>query len=190
MVHLDRITTRSGDDGTTALGDGRRLAKDHPLVAALGTLDEVNALLGVLRAVGLPAAIDALTERVQQDCFDLGADLCCPPGTPIGERVHRIGTAEIDRLESWIATHNAELPALRSFVLPGGTLSAAHWHVLRTVVRRAERDLVTAARSGDPAVNPACGVYLNRLSDLCFILARVANDQGRTDQLWIPARSS
>lgn len=187
MVHLDRITTRSGDDGTTALGDGRRLAKDHPLIAALGALDEVNAVLGVLRAIGLPAATDAIAERLQQDLFDLGADLCCPPGTPIGARVHRLGTPEVDRLDAWIAAHNALLPPLRSFVLPGGTSAAAQWHVARTIVRRAERDLVTAARGGDPAVNPVCGIYLNRLSDLCFILARCANDDGRADMLWLPA---
>ncbi len=188
MVHLDRITTRTGDDGTTALGDGRRVAKDHPLIIALGSIDEVNSVLGVLRSGGLPLTIDAVVARLQQDCFDLGADLCCPPGTPIGERVHRLGTVEIERLEGWIAHENAHLPALTSFILPGGTPAAAHWHLARTIARRAERDLVTAARHADPTVNPACLLYLNRLSDLCFILSRRCNDDGKNDQLWIPAR--
>jgi cob(I)alamin adenosyltransferase len=190
MVRIDRVSTRSGDDGSTGLGDGRRQPKDDVLIAALGSVDEANSWLGLIRSEGLPPAIDAVAERIQQDLFDLGADLCCPPGTAIGERVHRLGEGELHRLDAWLAEHNAVLPALSSFVLPGGSRSAAQWHVLRTVARRAEREVITAHRRGDPAVNPQCIRYLNRLSDLCFVLARRANDDGRADVLWVPAKDA
>lgn len=186
-MRLDQITTRGGDDGTTALGDGRRLAKDDPLIQAIGAVDEANSILGCLRSLAAGAASERIA-GLQHELFDLGADLCCPAGTPVGERVHRIGAAELARLDAWITEVNAGLEPLRSFVLPGGSPASAWWHLARTVVRRAERDVISAARRGDPPVNEACIRYLNRCSDLCFVLARQANGDGRGDVLWIPAR--
>ena len=169
MVHLDRITTRTGDDGSTALGDGRRLPKDDILVQALGAVDEANAVFGCLRQVVDGVEADLIL-ALQQELFDLGADLCCPPGSPVGAMVHRLGKAEITAMEDRIAAANAGVAAMTSFVLPGGTAAAAWGH---------------AARRGDPAINSACLQYLNRLSDLCFIHARRAN--GADEVLWIPA---
>lgn len=184
MVHLDRITTRTGDDGSTALGDGRRLPKDDILIQALGAIDEANAVLGCLRQVVEGTEAD-LVLAIQQELFDLGADLCCPPGSTVGAMVHRLGKAEVTAMEARIAAANAGVAPMTSFVLPGGTAAAAWWHLARTVVRRAERDLVGAARRGDPPINSACLQYLNRLSDLCFVHARRAN--GADEVLWVPA---
>lgn len=187
MVHIDAVTTRTGDDGTSALGDGRRFAKDDALFAAMGSIDEVNSVIGCVRAAGLPTEVDVIAARLQQDLFDLGADLCCPAGTPIGGKIHRIGAVELQRLDGFIATYQAQLQPLDSFVLPGGSALASWWHLARTVARRAERDLVTAYRRGEPPVNDGCIKYCNRLSDLCFVLARMANDVGRSDVKWVPA---
>ncbi len=182
MVRLTRIYTRTGDDGTTGLGDGSRLAKHALRIAAYGTVDELSSQLGVVRADGA-GELDALLRDVQNDLFDVGADLCVP-GAEGGLRVRPGYTAA---LEQAIDRHNATLEPLSSFVLPGGAPLAARLHVARTVCRRAER-LVSelVAHEGAERVNGEVLRYLNRLSDLLFVLARVANDGGRADVLWRP----
>ncbi|MBV9736509.1 MAG: cob(I)yrinic acid a,c-diamide adenosyltransferase [Acidisphaera sp.] len=179
MVRIDRVVTRGGDAGETSLGDGARVPKDAPRVAAFGTVDEANAVIGVLR-LGVDAETDAMLARIQNDLFDTGADLCVPGAA--GERL-RLTDAPSARLEAEIAAMNAGLPALASFVLPGGTPAAAQAHVARTVVRRAERLVVALARA--EAVNPAVVRYLNRLSDHLFVLARRLN-AAAGDVLWVP----
>ena len=187
MVTLNRITTRTGDQGTTGLADGSRVAKDHPLIAAIGSVDEANSLLGVVR---LDAPLSELPQ-IQNDLFDLGADLATPPGSPWEAKIPRITDAQVARLEAWSEAANATIAPLTSFVLPAGSRAAAWLHLARTVVRRAERDLV-AAQHADPerAWNPNCLRYLNRLSDVCFIWARGANDNGKSDVLWVPGAGS
>lgn len=188
MVYLSRIYTRTGDAGQTALGDGTRVAKDHPRVAAYGSVDELNAVLGLLIAAGPPAEV-GLLNSIQNDLFDVGADLCVPetpPGGAEGQRL-RVSEAQATRLEAAIDRLNAGLPPLTSFVLPGGTPAAAWCHLARTVCRRAERDVVALA--GRERINPQVIVYLNRLSDFLFVLARVYNDRGRADVLWVPGKN-
>lgn len=180
MVRLDRITTRGGDRGETSLGDGTRLAKDAARIEAIGAVDEANAALGVLR-LHTSGAADATLARAQNDLFDLGADLAVPG--EMGERL-RLTDAPTEGLEADSAALNAKLPPLKSFVLPGGSAAAAHAHVARTVVRRAERRVVTLA--GLEPLNPAIMRYLNRLSDYLFILGRHLNDDGAGDVLWTP----
>ncbi len=180
MVKLDVITTRGGDGGETSLGDGRRVRKDALRVEAYGTVDEANAALGLLRLhTREDAEADAMLARVQNEMFDIGADLCVPGEA--GARL-RVTDAQSLRLEEEIAAMNAALPALRSFVLPGGTPAAAHAHLARTVVRRAERLVVALA--AEEEVNPAVIRYLNRLSDHLFVLSRRLN--GGDDVLWVP----
>jgi cob(I)alamin adenosyltransferase len=183
MVYLSRIYTRSGDQGETGLGDGTRVPKDHPRVIAYGEVDELNAVLGLL-------LVDATEERdllraIQNDLFDVGADLCVPPapGEP-AEKALRVRPDQATRLEHEIDRLNARLQPLRSFVLPGGSRFSAWCHLARTVCRRAERAVVTLARTEQ--VNPQVVIYLNRLSDLLFVLARVANRDGKDDVLWVP----
>ena len=189
MVRLNRITTRTGDGGDTGLADGSRVAKDHPLIQAIGALDEANSLLGVVRLEALPSAVMAALPLIQNDLFDLGGDLATPPGGPYEDKIPRITVAQVARLEGWAESGNAALAPLTSFVLPGGSRAAAWLHLARTVVRRAERDLVSAQHADAArAWNPACLHYLNRLSDLCFIWARLANDGGATDVLWQPGQ--
>ena len=188
MVYLSRIYTKTGDRGDTGLGDGSRVPKDHPRVAAYGAVDELNAVLGLLLAhdAGQPEA--DLLRGIQNDLFDVGADLCVPPAADEapGARL-RVRSEQAARLETAIDRLNAGLAPLTSFVLPGGRPSAAWCHLARTVCRRAERDVVSlAARE---RVNPQVVVYLNRLSDLLFVLARVYNDDGRDDLLWVPGKS-
>ncbi len=181
MVRIDRVVTRGGDGGETSLGDGARVGKDDDRITALGAVDEANAAVGVLRAAGVPAEADAMLARAQNDLFDLGADLCVPGEG--GDRL-RLTDAPAARLEAEVAQLNAGLPPLRSFVLPGGSMAAAQAHVARTMVRRAERDVVRLAAG--QAVNPALVRYLNRLSDHLFVLARTLNDAGADDVLWVP----
>ena len=188
MVFLSRIYTKGGDRGETGLGDGTRVPKDHPRVAAYGEVDELNAVLGLVLAQcpGCPEA--DLLRSVQNDLFDVGADLCVPAagGEPGGQRL-RVTPAQAERLERAIDRLNERLSPLTSFVLPGGTLAAAGLHHARAVCRRAERAVVTLSHAepvGEPVV-----VYLNRLSDLLFVLARVANDGGKGDVLWVPGQS-
>ena len=186
-VRLTRIYTRAGDSGETSLGDGSRVEKTHTLIGAYGTVDELNSQLGLVLACELPTAFRAWLERIQNELFDLGADLSVPLGDERRERL-RIRQEQIDELERLCDEVNANLPALKSFVLPGGTEAAARLHVARAVCRRAERDALTAAR--ELAVNPLVLVYLNRLSDLLFILARGANAAaGHTEPLWTPGSS-
>ena len=189
MVFLSRIYTKTGDAGETALGNGTRVPKDHPRVAAYGSVDELNAVLGLL-VQHLPDASPhrELLGTLQNDLFDVGADLCLPPlaDEPPGKAL-RIQPEQAQRLEQAIDRLNEGLAPLRSFVLPGGTAAAAWCHLARTVCRRAERDVVTLTRQ-EP-VNPQVVVYLNRLSDLLFVLARVCNDGGASDVLWVPGGS-
>jgi cob(I)alamin adenosyltransferase len=180
MVRIDRVITRGGDKGETSLGDGTRVPKDALRVEAYGTVDEANAAIGVLRLHASGAA-DAMLGRIQNDLFDVGADLCVPGEA--GTRL-RLNDAPSLRLEAEVAAMNGEMPGLTSFVLPGGTAGAAYAHVARTVVRRAERLVV--ALSHDEDVNPAVVRYLNRLSDHLFVLARALNGNGAGDVLWVP----
>jgi len=178
-----RIYTKTGDDGTTSLFDGTRVAKTHPRVVAYGTVDELNAQLGVARAAGLDADLAAKVEHLQRDLFALGARLA-DPRHKIAERVTKaaIGDAEVSRLESWIDALEAELPPLRHFILAGGSPGGAALHVARTVCRRAE---VEALRIGDNAVEPTVLVFLNRLSDLLFVMARAASHRaGVPESIW------
>jgi cob(I)alamin adenosyltransferase len=185
MVRLDVITTRGGDGGETSLGDGSRVRKDALRVEAYGTVDEANAGIGLLRLhLAGDAEADAMMARVQNDLFDLGADLCVP-GT--GEDRLRVTDAQCLRLEAEVAAMNAAIPPLRSFVLPGGSPGAAHAHLARTVVRRAERLVVALA--GEEPVNPAVVRYLNRLSDHLFVLSRRLNGNGASDVVWVPGAS-
>jgi cob(I)alamin adenosyltransferase len=182
MVKLDVITTRGGDGGETSLGDGTRTRKDAPRMEAIGAVDEANAAIGLVRLhlAGDPAA-DAMLARVQNDLFDMGADLCVPGEA--GDRL-RMTDSQSLRLEAELAEMNARIPPLRSFVLPGGSAGAAHAHLARTVARRAERAVVALAVA--EAVNPALVRYLNRLSDHLFVLSRRLNGNGARDVTWTP----
>jgi cob(I)alamin adenosyltransferase len=185
MVYLSRIYTKTGDLGETSLGDGARVPKDHPRVAAYGDVDELNAVLGLLLAHDprLPEA--DLLRSIQNDLFDVGADLCVPQAGPDSKRPPlRIQAEQGERLEHAIDRLNERLAPLTSFALPGGRPAAAWCHVARTVCRRAERAVVTLARA--EAINPQVIIYLNRLSDLLFVLARIYNGDGREDVLWQP----
>ena len=198
MVRLTRIYTGGGDKGETSLGDGSRVAKHDPRVAAYGTVDEANAVIGIARAelrrkiAGTDTGaeedrlehFDALLSRIQNDLFDAGADLCNPLDQQRRPDALRVSAAQAKRLEQEIDTINGDLQPLTSFVLPGGTPVAAFLHQARTVVRRAERE-VTEIAAAEP-VNAEVVVYLNRLSDLLFVLARHANDRGAADVLWVP----
>lgn len=183
MVRLDVITTRGGDAGETSLGDGSRVRKDALRVEAYGTVDELNAVLGLLR-LHLDAQADAMVASIQNDLFDLGADLCVPGSA--GARL-RVTAGQCVRLEQEVAAMNAHIPALRSFVLPGGSPAAAHAHLARTVARRAERLVVSLSAAEE--VNAEAVRYLNRLSDHLFVLARRCNDNGARDVTWVPGQS-
>jgi len=183
MVHLSRIYTRTGDDGTTGLGDGARRKKHDLRIAAYGTVDEANSALGVALVQALEPRLAEKLRALQNELFDVGSDLCVPG--PAGEKL-RILPGYVERLERWIDEENARLQPLRSFVLPGGSGAAAHLHFARTVVRRAERLVSELLEKERGEVNPEVLKYLNRLSDLLFVLARVANDEGRGDVLWQP----
>jgi len=195
MVVLNKIYTRTGDAGTTALGTGERVPKHSPRIAAYGTVDETNAAIGVARiqvAASHPT-IDAMLGRIQNDLFDLGADLCAPEtnsaGTaPARERL-RVSQAQTARLESEIDLLNADLTPLRSFVLPGGSPAAAALHVARTVCRRAERSMVKLTQMPGEHVSPHALTYINRLSDLLFVASRYVNELGKSDVLWVPGQN-
>lgn len=184
-VRLTRIYTRGGDEGETSLGDGSRVSKLDARIAAFGTTDELNSVLGLVLAGDCPERLRAPLERIQNELFDVGADLCVP--LRIENRL-RVEQSMIDALEVLCDRFNEELPELRSFVLPGGTEASARLHVARTICRRAERETLFAAQEHD--VNRLVLVYLNRLSDLLFILARAANaTAGREEPLWKPGAS-
>ncbi len=183
MVRLNRIYTRTGDKGTTGLGDGTRLPKHAPRIAAYGTVDEANATIGLAR-LHTSGELDAMLARIQNDLFDLGADLCVPEDGRKAEGALRIVDAQVERLEREIDAMNAELSPLTSFILPGGTAAAAALHLARTVARRAERLMVELAER--ETVSEAAIKYINRLSDHLFVAARYANDKGKADVLWTP----
>ena len=183
MVRIDRVITRGGDGGETSLGDGTRLAKDALRVEAYGTVDEANAAIGLLR-LHAQGEDDAMLARIQNDLFDIGADLCVPG---VGGDRLRLTEAPSLRLEQEVAAMNAALPALTSFILPGGTPAAAAAHLARTVTRRAERRVVTLGRA--EAINPEVVRFLNRLSDHLFVLGRRLNENATRDVLWVPGGS-
>jgi cob(I)alamin adenosyltransferase len=184
-VHLTRIYTKTGDDGTTALGDMSRVRKTDPRVAAYADCDETNAAIGVALALGnLPGPVAAVLQTIQNDLFDVGADLCTPVVPDPPHPALRVEAGYVERLEHWCDEFNAELPKLNSFVLPGGTPGAALLHQARTLARRAERSSWALMAADPERTNREALLYLNRLSDLLFILSRVANPNG--DVLWKP----
>jgi len=192
MVRLNRIYTRTGDDGSTGLARGSRRRKHDARVAAFGTVDETNAFIGMVRLEPLQPEIDAILARIQNDLFDLGADLATPEDVDASKKKGedlRITASQVERLEADIDRLNAELPPLKSFVLPGGTRAATALHVARTVCRRAERLVVALADTPGETVSRPTLVYLNRLSDLLFVLARHANGKGTGDVLWVPGQN-
>jgi cob(I)alamin adenosyltransferase len=186
MVYLSRIYTRTGDAGQTSLGDGSRVDKHHPRVCAYGEVDELNAVLGLLLTTNPPEA--DLLSSIQNDLFDVGADLCVPQADDeaAGAR-NRVTAGQAARLEQAIDRLNANLSPLTSFILPGGSVAAAWCHLARTVCRRAEREITALAQ--EEMVNAQVVVYLNRLSDLLFVLARAYNNNGAGDVLWQPGKS-
>jgi cob(I)alamin adenosyltransferase len=192
MVVLNRIYTKTGDKGETALGNGERVSKADLRIRAYGTVDETNAVLGVTRLHTGEAALsplDAMLGRIQNDLFDVGADLCVPDsGEPLGYEPLRVLSSQVERIESEIDQLNADLAPLRSFVLPGGHAAAAHLHVCRTVSRRAERELVALKDAGAQVGEPAL-LYMNRLSDFFFVASRWVNAQGSGDILWVPGKN-
>jgi len=189
VVTLKKIYTRTGDDGRTGLATGERVAKDHVPVSAYGAVDEANAAVGLARAAGLTEELDAIMERIQQDLFDAGADLATPgPDDALGFTPLRIAQSQVDRLEREIDVMNARLEPLTSFVLPAGSEAAARLHVARTIMRRAERAAVSLQHAEPDRVSGTAVKYLNRASDLLFVAARIANDEGRADVLWVPGQ--
>ena len=190
MVLLDKIYTRGGDKGETSLSDGSRVAKHELRVSTFGTVDEANAHIGLARQ-GVDSKLDAILLRIQNDLFDLGADLSRPIQSKSSGKELRIVQSQIDRLEIEIDEINTSLNPLDSFILPGGNPSASHLHVARTVTRRAERlltELIMEDNNSDKT-NPLAAIYLNRLSDLLFVLSRKINDNGATDVLWEPGKN-
>jgi cob(I)alamin adenosyltransferase len=188
MVYLSRIYTKSGDKGETGLGDGQRVPKDHVRVAAYGDVDELNSVLGLLLTNVPDYAERDLILRIQNELFDLGADLCVP--RQLGENpahVLRIVPSQYEQLEKDIDRLNDPMEPLKSFILPGGTPASGWLHLARTVCRRAERSVVTLMRTEKIGDDPM--IYLNRLSDLLFVMGRAANDGGKADVLWVPGKS-
>lgn len=192
MVTLNRIYTRTGDKGATALGTGRRVPKTDARIAAYGTVDEANCFIGVARAalVKDDAGIDAMLERVQNDMFDLGADLCTPDdGVDRGYEPLRVSGKQVERLEAELDRLNGEMEPLKSFILPGGSQAAAALHVARTVCRRAEREMAALAATEGETVSAPAMQYVNRLSDFLFVAARFVNARGQSDILWTPGEN-
>ena len=192
MVKLNKIYTRTGDDGTTGLAAGGRRLKCDLRVEAFGTVDEANSCIGMARAhtASTHPAIDAMLSRIQNDLFDLGADLATPEdGKPLGYEPLRIVAQQVARIEADIDLLNKELKPLRSFVLPGGSPASAALHLARTVARRAERLIVALCRIEGEHVNPEGLKYINRVSDLLFVAARTVNDNGNADVLWVPGQN-
>jgi cob(I)alamin adenosyltransferase len=185
VVYLSRIYTKAGDQGQTGLGDGSRVLKCSARVTAYGEVDELNSVLGL--ASGLGAAESALVRSIQNDLFDVGADLCVPEGKDASATALRVTAGQSERLEREIDRLNERLEPLKSFVLPGGTTAAGWLHLARAVCRRAERSVVELMQT--ETVNPNALIYLNRLSDLLFVLARVANEGGKKDVLWEPGKN-
>jgi cob(I)alamin adenosyltransferase len=192
MIRLNKIYTRTGDDGSTGLGSGERRPKYDLRVEAYGTVDETNATIGLARqhTGGAHPLVDEMLARIQNDLFDLGADLCTPDaGKPLDYEPLRIIDAQVDRLEAEIDALNAELDPLKSFVLPGGSPAAAALHLARTVSRRAERLMVHLAATPGETVGAPALRYANRLSDFLFVASRHVNDRGSGDVLWVPGKT-
>ena len=190
MVVLSKIYTRSGDDGTTALGSGRRVAKFDLRVECYGALDEANAAIGLARLhTRSDQALDAMLARIQNDLFDLGAELCYPDESKDARGRLSVSDAQVERLEGEIDALNRELQPLRSFVLPGGTQAASFLHLARTISRRVERLMVALATRPNEPVGGSALRYINRLSDFLFVAARYANDKGQSDVLWVPGQN-
>jgi len=191
LVVLNKIYTKTGDDGTTGLGNGERRKKYDLRVESYGTVDETNSCIGLARlhTHAMPEMDEALA-RIQNDLFDLGADLATPDdGKPLEYEPLRITQGQVERIESEIDSLNADLEPLRSFVLPGGTPLSAHLHLARTVARRAERLIVELSQNKDENVSRAAALYMNRISDYLFVAARAANDRGHADVLWVPGQN-
>jgi cob(I)alamin adenosyltransferase len=189
MVVLNRIYTRTGDDGTTALGSGERRPKYDSRISAYGTVDETNAVIGIVRLhLAEAPELDAMLGRIQNDLFDLGADLAVPEREGKAERL-RVLSTQVERLEHDIDALNARLKPLTSFVLPGGAPAAAYLHLARTVCRRAERIMVELAAKPNEAVSDAAIQYMNRLSDFLFVASRSVNNNGAGDVLWVPGQN-
>ncbi len=192
MVKLNKIYTRTGDDGTTGLGSGERRLKSDPRIEAYGTVDEANAAIGLARlhtAESHPD-LDAMLGRIQNDLFDLGGDLCVPDtGEKLEYEPLRIVAAQTARIEADIDRLNKELEPLRSFILPGGSPAAAALHLARTIARRAERMMVALAQNANEHVNREGIRYINRVSDFLFVAGRVVNDNGNADVLWVPGQN-
>jgi cob(I)alamin adenosyltransferase len=187
MVYLDRIYTKSGDEGKTSLGSGKRVSKTDPRIVAYGGVDELNSVIGVAIAAGLPQPVTTRLLHVQNDLFDLGADLCVPESSgPLPADPLRMAASQVATLEGWIDEATAQLEPLKSFVLPGGSIASAHLHQARTVCRRVEIGVLRLAES--ESINPQAMIYLNRLSDLLFVWARLCNDAGKKDVLWTPGK--
>ena len=192
MVKLNKIYTKTGDAGTTGLGTGERVPKQSKRIGAFGSVDETNAAIGLSRIHlgGGHPGLDAKLERIQNDLFDLGADLCVPDrGKKPDYEPLRVTEAQVDRLEAEIDEMNTELKPLKSFVLPGGSAAAAALHVARTICRRAERDIVELAALPAEPVSTAALKYINRLSDFLFVASRYVNDRGMSDVLWVPGQN-
>jgi cob(I)alamin adenosyltransferase len=192
MVKLNKIYTRTGDDGTTGLGSGKRVPKYDLRVESYGTVDEANACIGMARlhTADTHPDLDAMLARIQNDLFDLGADLCTPDvGEPLPYEPLRIVQEQVERLEREIDLLNADLAPLRSFVLPGGSPSSAHLHLARTVSRRAERLMTELVAQPGERVGSAAMKYINRLSDFLFVASRWVNDRGAKDVLWVPGKN-
>jgi cob(I)alamin adenosyltransferase len=190
MIVLSKIYTRSGDDGTTGLGSGRRVKKYDLRVECYGTLDETNAAVGLSRLHTRDSAVlDEMLARIQNDLFDLGADVCFPDDTKDERGRLQVTDTQVKRLEAEIDALNSELQPLRSFVLPGGTQAAAFLHLARTISRRAERLMVALAARPEEPIGDAAIRYINRLSDFLFVAARFANDKGKADVTWVPGKN-
>jgi cob(I)alamin adenosyltransferase len=188
MVYLNRIYTRSGDGGQTGLGDGTRVPKTHPRIGAYGGVDELNSVIGVVLTTELPDDVRQQLTLIQNDLFDVGADLCVPESDkPLGDTPLRVTEQQVTTLEHWIDGHNEKLQPLTSFILPGGTPAAAQLHVARTVCRRVEIGVHKLVET--EKVNPQIVIYLNRLSDLLFVLAQVCNNHGAENVLWVPGQN-
>lgn len=191
MVELNKIYTRTGDGGTSGLVTGERRPKSDLIFEAIGTVDEVSAVIGMARihVAETHPELDAMLSRIQNDLFDMGADLATPEAENLGFEALRIVPAQVERLEKEIDTLNAELQPLRSFILPGGSPSAAALHLARTVARRAERQMVMLNEQEGSEVSAAALQYINRLSDLLFVASRTVNDNGKADVLWVPGEN-
>ena len=182
MVKLNRIYTKTGDAGETSLGDGTRVPKTDSRIRAMGSVDELNSAIGLALLEELPETIQKALSQIQNELFDLGADLCCP--FEPGDEKLRVTAAQVSRLETWIDEVNEPLADLTSFILPGGTRSAARVQVARSICRRAELDVLAI----DEPLNPALTQYINRLSDLLFVMGRACNENGQADVLWVPGK--